>query len=148
MSDDIKSFERIADQLDGAQIDVEIDDDFIAAEAAADELVEQQRIEQQMRELTPHLSDYERDVLLRVSSRGWSMTRRDSSMRNVEQWTAALLTTPSAVVVYRDRDDRLQLGVVRSRYDFDMTLDVSPFPGAWQRVHVSRVELVRHPETL
>lgn len=81
-----------------------------------------------------HLSDFERDVLARIPSGTWG------------------LSTPSALIVYRG-EFGLEMGAVRCRYSAgyagrtEDSYEISPFPGAWERVTVSRILLVR-PQTI
>lgn len=108
-----------------------------------------------------HLSQLEREWLERIptgmalSSRAnvdWMNDTRTPGEKAAE-WTPARLDHESAIIVYRG-EFGLSMGAVRYRYPkgyagrTEDTFSVSPFPGGWDEVGISRILLVRHPQTI
>lgn len=92
------------------------------------------------REVSAVLSPLDREILAGIPS-NWSMGAkhypqgRDNATRNevAAQWTGAIIDTPSAVIVYTDERNEIQMGVCRGRREQQGTVyyEISPFPGAW-----------------
>jgi hypothetical protein len=109
-----------------------------------------------------HLSPLELEWLERIPTDGWAqnsrpyvdfMTDDRTPGEKAREWTPAHLDHESAVIVYRG-EFGLAMGAVRARhpqgrngYEED-TFEASPFPGAWEMVQISRILLVRHPQTI
>lgn len=109
-----------------------------------------------------HLTPLERDTLdalpvvsFRLDSKANVDYMNDprTDGEKAAEWTPARLDHASAVITYVG-EFGLAMGAVRCRRPAgyagrteDM-FEVSPFPGAWTEVPISRVLLVRHPQTI
>lgn len=115
--------------------------------AAAADIERRQKLEQVEHVMQiSGLSSYAAELIVELPTDGWQQSFVDASKPRVEQWSAARFETPTRVVAWLDADDNVQMGVARGRYAFDDTIDASPFPGAWVRVHISKIVNVQHPE--
>lgn len=153
-----ESFESVADELDGATLP-ELDDETIAAEQREQERFELKQRAKQLapsasreRVVTVRLGDYDIEVLLNVSTKGWLLPERNSEQSKASQWLGASLVSDGVhpLITWVDRHGRVQTGVVRQRFEHgdEPSFDASPFPGAWERVLLSQIIVVRHPETI
>jgi hypothetical protein len=104
-----------------------------------------------------HLSELEREWLDMIPE-GFSMTSKASvdymndtrtAGEKAAEWTPARLGHETVVIAYIG-EFGMTMGAVRSAYRFgdDVSYEASPFPGAWERVAVSRILLVRHAQTI
>lgn len=93
------------------------------------------------REVSAVLGDLDRRILAEIPKTGWSERAthypegRESATRSevAAQWTGARLETPSAVIVYTDQSNEIQVGVCRARSEQhgQTYYQISPFPGCW-----------------